>query len=350
MKTSHRAMISVLSIVGCGLAGCTTGAGGGADSPCGPDGASCASDEFCKRELGACDAPSTEGVCTALSEGCDETFTPVCGCDDKTYDNEREAGAAGVSVASEGKCAARACSVDDDSPCKEDEFCQLAEGNCSSGLVGVCIPIPDQICEDVPATVCGCDAVTYVNTCFAELVGVNVDHQGSCEDDDTGPTVPCGADGVPCADGEFCSLPVGSCDAPLGDGTCEAVPEICTEEFAPVCGCDGVEYSNACFAAAVGANIDRVGTCGDDGVGDGQDDKPGCGEADTPCEDSHYCILPEGSCDVPLTAGVCGPKAEICPDDVDPVCGCDGVQYDNACKASEAGVNTDHQGACIIGG
>ena len=63
-----------------------------------------------------------------------------------------------------------------------------------------------------------------------------------------------------CATGEMCRLPVGACFGDL-EGVCQRQPEACTEEFDPVCGCDGREYGNLCMALAAGVNVAVDGPC-----------------------------------------------------------------------------------------
>ena len=66
-----------------------------------------------------------------------------------------------------------------------------------------------------------------------------------------------------------------------------------------------------------------------------------------PCPDGQYCRFPEsaacGSFDLP---GTCEPVPEDCPTTENPVCGCDGQVYDNACLAAQEGVSPGPAGAC----
>ncbi|MGA7978967.1 MAG: Kazal-type serine protease inhibitor family protein, partial [Chromatiaceae bacterium] len=61
-----------------------------------------------------------------------------------------------------------------------------------------------------------------------------------------------------CRLAEYCDRPVGSCG---GTGLCQPVPEVCTRQFDPVCGCDGKTYSNACVAASNGISVSASGAC-----------------------------------------------------------------------------------------
>lgn len=69
---------------------------------------------------------------------------------------------------------------------------------------------------------------------------------------------------------------------------------------------------------------------------------PGC-DTDADCESGSFCRRPLGEC---AAAGVCTPSMVMCPQLYDPVCGCDGQTYPNACQATQARVSVLHRGAC----
>ena len=199
--------------------------------------------------------------------------------------------------------------------------------------------------------VCGCDGVTYDNVCRSENAGVRRFTKGPCTvKTGTGVTAPddcisqvrvacppsvanvfapvCGCDGVTyknecIALNSVTKFVKGECgkkgNDPAPDDDCKGKPvkKTCTSLFEPVCGCDGQTYANACTAEAAGVKRFKKGECG------------GKGDDPTPDDD-------------------CKGKAvkKTCTSLFEPVCGCDGKTYSNACTAEAAGVKRFKKGEC----
>lgn len=74
---------------------------------------------------------------------------------------------------------------------------------------------------------------------------------------------PCGGIfGVLCPATHFCDYPDTSmCGAGDVMGVCTTRPEICSRIYDPVCGCDGMDYSNPCTAQAAGTDVAYAGMC-----------------------------------------------------------------------------------------
>jgi hypothetical protein len=71
-----------------------------------------------------------------------------------------------------------------------------------------------------------------------------------------------GLQGLQCPEGAYCNYaPEAQCGAADQTGTCEPRPEFCTEQYEPVCGCDGETYPNACYAAREGVSVVSAGEC-----------------------------------------------------------------------------------------
>jgi len=74
----------------------------------------------------------------------------------------------------------------------------------------------------------------------------DIDDPGTCRSD------------ADCNAGEFCDYEtcyIGS------TGVCSSIPEVCPDVYDPVCGCDGVTYSNDCYRKAHAVSLSHTGAC-----------------------------------------------------------------------------------------
>jgi len=227
------------------------------DTPACMDNSHCTIEEFCEFPDGSCVGP---GTCMEMPMACPGIYAPVCGCNGATYGNDCTRQAAGVSLRHGGECASEPCFPGDPyGVCERGEFCEGPEGLCDlEGVTGWC-QVPDDYCGWLYDPVCGCDEVTYSNYCERQRAGVWLDYWGPCG---ITPERPCGPMYPPCAYSEFCEFPPGDCGwDDDSTGICTLRPMECSLIYDPVCGCNGITYSNDCLRQSDGAALLHRGVC-----------------------------------------------------------------------------------------
>ncbi len=203
--------------------------------------------------------------------------------------------------------------------------------DCGDGSLNSCIALPSTAGQ-----------YRFVATTYEALTGTPTIanysfaitcKDGACLDRSCG-----GITGLQCGADEFCAYaPEAICGAADQLGTCSTMPEVCTAQYDPVCGCDGQTYGNACTAASAGVSVSAPGECAVQ-----------CGaRAGDTCQADQFCQFDRiAICGQADGQGTCAPRPEVCAQVFAPVCGCDGNTYSNECAAGVAGSGVLHDGAC----
>jgi hypothetical protein len=165
------------------------------------------------------------------------------------------------------------------------------------------------------------------------------------QDDDEHADGSCSSD-EHCAGDEYCAFNDGVCGAEGSVGICKGAGDACPQVVDPVCGCDGLSYSNGCVAGQSGISVLHAGECeSGSAAGDPPAPVPGCGGVE--CGGGEYCNWTDGSCGEQGGAGgVCAALAGPCTGKYEPVCGCDGETYSTKCDAKVNGISIRHLGPC----
>ncbi len=110
-----------------------------------------------------------------------------------------------------------------------------------------------------------CDGQAPSGNCYCDD---QCGHYADCCDDYDLACAPEGAQSCGGFAGNSCERPTychyATADAcGTGDqvGTCVRPPDDCVDDVVPVCGCDGLDYDNACLAARSGTSVYADGEC-----------------------------------------------------------------------------------------
>lgn len=118
-------------------------------------------------------------------------------------------------------------------------------------------------------------------------------------------------------------------------------------------GAGGASSSSGSANGGSAASTGTVGSTGSTGVATSSTASSGAGGGSPcggfgglTCAADEFCNYFDNYCGGNDGSGVCEKRPMGCPKNLDPVCACDGMIYDNACAANAAGVDVAISGNC----
>lgn len=313
---------------------------------------------------------------------CYMLYDPVCGCNGVTYSNDCFARCAGVTTFTRGECQPHGCHADFNFQITQNtftvNFTNTSTGSNTANFSSSWDFGDSSVSNAINPSHTYTAAGTYT-VCL--IISATASTPGAICTDTICKTIHVGVQ-VPCIDSSQINL---SC--------------LCSQVYDPVCGCDGVTYTNDCIARCHGVTRWTHGSCqqgcqasftfqtnpnslavsfnntssGSNTINFSASWDFGDNSTSTAIHPTHtysvagtytVCLMISTSTSAgtvcrdtvckPVHVGVQPPCVDsslinpncVCPQVYAPVCGCDSVTYSNSCYAQCHGVTRWTQGAC----